>query len=91
MTTATQLKVGSVVRGSENFTNQKGVAYPTGISVRPARSGTSFPRYNLVRTFVDTTARPWLCGLALGVDGGGGPQLQGRRWPRPPPPISCKV
>ena len=31
MTTATQLKVGSVVRGSETFTNQKGVAYPAGI------------------------------------------------------------
>ena len=31
MTTATHLKVGNVVRGLENFTNQNGVAYPAGI------------------------------------------------------------
>jgi len=38
MTKATQLKVGSAVRGLENFTNQNEVAFPAGICSETAGS-----------------------------------------------------
>jgi len=38
MTTAAQLRVGSIARGSERFTNQEGMEYPLAISAETVRT-----------------------------------------------------